>query len=253
MVIPMSQKRKMIFLIFIIINLFLITWIVIHNNFDIEKVLKYSKELASVEFPGVSLFIAISVFDQFGLNKKITEKKVELIIELLTELKNQKGFGAHYEINGGLLSSRPFYFGESMAKNYIDRVTKLESNYLNFLNSRLKMDGNDYDEAFKKVKKVLNHPLMPNKIVEKAQFLKLSGGLKDIIDTEFVGVVYVCFTNEAKIKLIEGNREDWFFAENNKCTILEFLNKFDELFNVCEEWVSLHSNINEKLNLEEFH
>lgn len=140
-----------------------------------------------------------------------------------------------------------------MAKTYTERLTKLDSDIAGILNSRFTMDGNDFDEAFKKVKTILNHPLMPNSIVEKAQFIKLSGGTGGKIVEDASEMTYVYFTDNAKQKLIKKDRKHWFFAGNNECTVLEFLNKFDELFNACEEWANRHSNINEKLNLEEFH
>lgn len=71
----MNLKKKRIIVAFVILNMISIPWIMIHNDLDIEKVLKYTKELALFEFAIISLIIAVSVFDQFGLNKKLTEKK----------------------------------------------------------------------------------------------------------------------------------------------------------------------------------
>jgi len=180
----MEKKIKILIIGFIILNLILIPWIIIHNDFNLEKVAKYSKELALFEFAVISIIIAISVFDQFGLNKKLTEKRVELIIDLLTELKNQKGFGCHYKLKEKLFMATSFYFEKDMAKKAIERYSNRDSG--DVLNARFMMDLSNFDNGFAKIREVVNNPIMPKSIVDKIQFLGVSGGYgnREIMEAE---------------------------------------------------------------------
>jgi len=246
----MEKKKKKLIIGFIILNLILVPWIIIHNNFDLEKVLKYSKELALFEFAVTSIIIAISLFDQFGLNKKLTEKRVELIIDLLTELKNQSGFGCHYQLKGKLFMSTSFYFEKDMAKKAIESYSDRDSSGI--LNTRFMMDSNDFYNGFEKVREVVNNPIMPKSIVDKIQFLGVSGGYSNSEIKEADEIAHIYFTSEYKKKLVKKETKYWCISSRNDCTLLEFLQKFDDLFDACENWTDKHSNINEGLNLDYF-
>lgn len=248
----MNSKRRNLILVFIILNLICLPWIICHNNYDLEKILKYSRELALFEFGAISLLLAISLFDQFGLNKKLTEKKIELIIELLTEFKKQRGFGTNYEVKEEIWSNPAFYFEKNMAEKAVQYYTKLDSPMKGILNSKFTMDLNDFDDGFEKIKKVLNNPLMPPSILDKAQFLKSNGGVGGKQVKESKEMTYLYFTDTGKKKLINKEIDHWVFAYNNNGTLYEFLKKFDNLFKACEDWINKHSNISEDLNLEGF-
>lgn len=246
----MKQKKRNYIITFILLNLILIPWIVIHNDFCFDKIIKYSKELAIFEFSTISLIIAISLFDQFGLNKKLTEKRVELIIELLTELKKQEGFGSHYKVNKSFRSNPSFYFEKNMALVQSQRYSNNE--YLdNLLNTKILIELTDFDIGFKGVRRVLNNPIMPKSILDKAQFLSIGGGSRSINDDP-EELLYLYFTSEGKKKLVEKDTKYWTFSSKNNCTLIEFLKKFDALFKACEDWTNNHSNMDEELNLKNF-
>lgn len=246
------RRSKEIYIIgFIIINILIMIWIIIHNEFDPDKILKYGKEIAVLEFSSISIYLAFRLYDQFGLNKKLTEKRVELIIELLTELKRQKGFGTHYEIKDKIWSNPAFYFEKNMVRKAIDYYSNYES-LKGVLDSKFTMDLNDFDNGFQKVKEVLNNPIMPKSIIDKAQFLETGGGTGGKIVTDENEMTYLYFTQEGKNKLIKKDTQHWCFSYNNNCKLIEFLQKFDDLFEACEKWTNNHSNIDEGLNLKNF-
>ncbi|AUC13799.1 hypothetical protein BTO06_00935 [Tenacibaculum sp. SZ-18] len=247
----MKKKKKNFIIVFIILNIILISWIIIHNDYCFEKIIKYAKELAVFEFSAISLIIAVSLFDQFGLNKKLTEKRVELIIELLTELKKQEGFGSHFKINGEFMSNPSFYFEKNMVENHKKRFSK-DDFFKKILNTQIVINSTDFDNGFQNVRKVINNPIMPKSIVEKAQFLGISGGMGGSKLNESNELLYLYFTSEGKKELVKKETKYWLFKENNNCTLIEFLKKFDNLFAACEDWTNKHSNIDEELNLKNF-
>ncbi len=206
--------------------------------------------MAIFEFSTISLIIAVSVFDQFGLNKKLTEKRVELIIELLTELKKQDGFGSHYKVNGKIRSISSFYFEKNMATVQRQRYSK-EELLGNLLNTKILIELTDFDNGFNGVRRVLNNPIMPKSIIDKAQFMSIGGGSRSK-DDDPEELLYLYFTSEGKKKLVEKDTNYWIFSSKNNCTLNEFLEKFDALFKACEDWTNNHSNINEELNLKKF-
>lgn len=215
------------------------------------KIFKYTREALILEFSIISLIIAISLYDQFGLNKKLTEKRVELIIELLTELKRQDGFGTHYKINGGFISNPSFYFQKNIAKKNIEIYSDDNSLY-DILNSPIAMELDDFDNAFKRTREILNNPIMPELIVEKSQFLRMDGGIGINKNNQPQKLVFLHFTNEGKIKLVKKETKSWVHSNKNNCSLLEFLEKFDSLFKACKDWTDKHSNMDEELNLERF-
>ncbi len=246
----MKKKKRNYIIAFILLNLILIPWIVIHNDFCFDKIIKYSKELAIFEFSTISLIIAVSIFDQFGLNKKLTEKRVGLIIELLTELKKQEGFGSHYKVNEKIRSNPSFYYEKNMALVQSQRYSKDE--FLdNLLNTKILIELTDFDNGFKGVRRVLNNPIMPKSILDKAQFLGMGGGSRSK-DDDPEELLYLYFTSDGKKKLVEKDTKYWTLSNKNNCTLNEFLKKFDALFKACEDWTNNHSNIDEELNLKNF-
>lgn len=249
----MKKKKKYLVIGFIVLNLILIPWIIIHNQWDFEKIIKYAKELAVFEFSTISLIIAINLFDQFGINKKLTEKRIELVLELITELKLQEGFGTHIYKNGEYSVNPPFWFSinmEEKASKMLKQIAGEESQSL--LDGPININSHDFDRAFEKTRKLLNNPIMPKNIVQKSRFLKLSGGHNDENLRARKLIVFVYFTPEAKKELIEKNGYNWLVSFNNDCTLREFLLKFENIFKECQKWTDKHSDISEDLNFQNF-
>ncbi|WP_243472532.1 hypothetical protein [Winogradskyella sp. MH6] len=249
----MKKKKKYLIFGFIIINLILIPWIVFHNECDFEKIIKYTKELAIFEFSTISLIIAISLFDKFGINKKLTEKRTELVLELIAELKAQEGFGTNIFESGNFITNPPFYFGINM----LEKASKMFKHMQNernqsYLDAPININSQDFDEAFKKVRKLLNNPIMPKSIVQKSSFLKLSGGHNNKELRARKIIVFVYFTSKAKKELIANNGNTWVVSSNNDCTLREFLVKFENIFKECQQWTDNHSDISEELNFQNF-
>ena len=246
----MKKQKSNYLILFISLNIFFISWIIIHNDFVFEKIIKFSKELVIFEFSTISLIMAISLFDKFGINKKLTEKRVELIIELLTELKKLEGFGSHYKVKGETLSNPSFYFQKNMVELYQETFSN-DDFFKNLLNTKILINSPDFDFAFNSVRKVLNNPIMPKEIIDKAQFLTIAGGSRSY-KNEPETLLYLYFSQDGKKKLIQRDTKHWVNSRNNDCTLKEFLNKFDNLFKACEIWTNKHSDIDEELNLKNF-
>ena len=167
------------------------------------------------------------------------------------ELKIQEGFGSHFKVNGELMSNPSFYFEKNMAEKYNKRYLK-DDFFKRILNTPIVMESTDFDNGFLKFRKVINNPIMPKSIVDKAQFLGISGGVGGLVLNESTELLYLYFTSEGKMELVKEKTKYWIFKNNNNCTLIEFLRKFDDLFTACEDWTNRHSNIDEELNLKNF-
>ncbi|MDO6744815.1 hypothetical protein Q4553_09525 [Tenacibaculum soleae] len=235
----------------------LIFWMIINEDYCLEKVTKSLralniKDFSLFLFSLISITIAISVFDRFGLNKKITEKRIELITELLTELKKQNGFGSSYR--GGCFANPSFYYQKNMVKVNKEIYSKIDG-LDNLLNTRILFSSNDFFNDFKNVRRVLNNPLMPKSIIDKAQFLKESNknfGYPTTTTNHPSKELFLYFTLEYKEKLLKDETEEWMFRFNDSYTLKDFLKEFDVLFDACEKWTIKYSNVIEELNLKNF-
>ncbi len=233
-----------IIIIIIVFNLIVIYLIFKRNKSSYEKIIKPIKELLFFDFALISFIMAIILFDQYGLNKKLTEKRVELVIELLTELKKQEGFGAYPRIKEKDMGKFSFYYEKNMAKK-----ASREKFFVDWIHKPIVMESNDLINGFKKVREVINNPIMPLSIVDKSQFLIASGGIGGSKLNDSPELLYIYFTSEGNKEYIETKAKHWVFSNNNRCTLLEFLQKFDDLFIACEDWINKHSDIDVELNL----
>ena len=252
----MKNRTINLMIKFLILSMIiLIFWVIINEDYYLEKVTKSLralniKDFSLFLFSLISITIAISVFDRFGLNKKITEKRIELITELLTELKKQNGFGSSYR--GDCFANPSFYYQKNMFKVNKEIYSKIDG-LGNLLNTRILFNSNDFFNDFKNVRRVLNNPLMPKSIIDKAQFLKGNNMGEPIASKDDPSKkLFLYFTSEYKEKLVKGETEEWMFRFNGNYTLKDFLKEFDVLFDACEKWTIKHSNVIEELNLKNF-
>lgn len=237
----------------IILNLLLIPVIGIFSNWNLACFFQNFKETLIFEFSIVSLIIALNLYDKFGINKKLTEKRIELVLGLITELKSQEGFGTNIYKNGEYLINPAFYFGVNMTGKASKRLENIENGKNNsFLDEPININQRDFNKAFKKTRRLLNNPIMPKKIVQKSSFLKLSGGFNNEELRARKVIFFVYFKSEAKKELIENDGNTWTVSFNNDCTLREFLVKFEGIFRECQKWANKHSDISEDLNYQNF-
>ena len=220
----------------ILIFICIIIWgIFLYNKFGISnKTWSYFTDALKLLFTALTTIIALKIYDRFGLNKKLSEKRTELIVELLIELKK-----IYFRAQIDNRISAPFYASKNMDNQFKHIEVKDQ-------NIKILLHLEDFDTATEKIIILKNNPLMPPSISEKLTFLEKSGGqinpeLREIHRTKLF------FTK----KSIEAGKEEnhWMVKSNNNCSLKEFVLKFNELFIEIEVWIDKHSNLDEKLNI----
>lgn len=223
------------------IHLLLILIVVITTSFylvikDFERTLSYSSELLKLIFSFITLIIAINIYDQFGLNKKLTEKRVELIIELLTEIKK---ISFRAQIKSGVHMTNINFLPSKDIKNY------LKNNSI-FENTRVLFKLRERDEIIYKILLIKNNPILPKVISEKLEFIEPKTVKTPEKSIEFNNAK-IYFSKDGESKLFE--EKDWFVEFENNCTLKEYINKYEILFIEIEKWINKHSNLDDKLNI----
>lgn len=224
-----------------IIGLFILGSIVFGGIFiyskDYKTALVGTSELLKFIFSLVTVIIALRIYDRFGLNKKLTERRSELIIELLIEIK-QLRFGIYATHEGNILGTG--LFPQKNMTKYFDHIDE------NFLSCRPLIYLGDKDERIKKIQLIENNPLLPKSIKQKLEFLTMQGGSRNLLK-QYKGIAKIYFSNLGKENL--KNEDNWFEEANSKETLKEYLFQFSELIIEMENWIKKHSNLIDELNI----
>lgn len=224
-----SKNKILIFICIIFWGGFL------YDKFGVStKTWSYFTDSLKLLFTALTTVIALKIYDRFGLNKKLSEKRTELIVELLIELKK---IYFRADIDDRIWA--PFSISKDMS-NQLKHIDAKDQNI------KILFHSEDFDIATEKILILKNNPLMPKSISEKLSFIEISGGqnsreLREIHKTKLF------FTR----KSIDDRKEEkhWMVKSNNNCSLKEFILKFNEVFIEIEIWIEKHSNLDEKLNI----
>ena len=206
-----------------------------YGNLDIT--IEKSSYILKILFSYITLIIALKIYDRFGLNKKITEKRTELIVDLLIELK--KIYFRVDTIQEACGRNSPFFPKKDISK-FLDFFEEKELEY------KILFLIGEKDEFLKKIETIENNPLLPKSIKEKLYFLTTKGGAhpKENVDS-YKAKIY--FTKKGAEKIYD--EKSWLMEWGNDCTLKEYINKFRELFEEIESWIKKHSNLSDELNI----
>ena len=204
---------------------------------DLDKSLSKTSDILKLGFSFITLVIALKIYDRFGLNKKIAEKRTEIIVDLLIELKN-----IYFRIDNKtsqVSSNGPFFPKKDISK-YLESHSKEE------LDSKILFQTGEKDDFIKKIEIIENHPLLPKSIRNKLEFLTSKGGSSPTVNKELYRA-RIYFSQVGAKKL----REDkfWLVEIGNDCTLREYVNKFKDLFQEIETWINKYSNLSDELNI----
>ena len=244
--------KKKITISIIIINIIAIPIIGESTDWDLVSFYKNLKEILIFQFSIISFIIAISLYDKFGIDKKLTEKRIELVLELITELKAIEGFTTTIYVDGKPLQNVFCYFESNMKKRTIEKFKIIHGGNNSYIDEPININIEDFNTTFEKVRKLLNSPLIPKSILEKGEFLRRQGGHNNEELRARKAIVYICFSSEAHKKLIQSKGGAFLVSFNNDCTLGEFIIKFEDILKSCQIWTDKYSDISEGLNFKNF-
>ncbi|MDY8135581.1 hypothetical protein [Aquimarina sp. 2201CG5-10] len=183
-------------------------------------------------FALIALYIAIILYQKFGLESRFVERQADKILELVDLLKGE----VYYIKTDGFV-----YF----MRFEVDDLTKLrkEKPYGSMKSKKILIRYNNYDKATREIINLSNSYWLPTEIKEKLMFLKIPMIQKSIKNPSYEQYTRMYFGEEK-------NKKTWDlpFPE---LTVDEFMIAKNELTKSIENWLSKHCDIKLELNLDE--
>lgn len=176
----------------------------------------------------VTLWIALKLFNKYGIDASLIEKNSNKVFDLLEEIKTTQfsfaSTGRMFYIN----MSNPFKYDKQIERFYTDKLI-FPDTYINSL---------------QKIFKINNSPFMPTDIakeVDRLQFFLLSYDVPKETINNYVHVRIMGVKDKDEISFGRFNGKD--------ITVLEFLNIINNIKNATEKWIRDNSVGTVKLNL----
>lgn len=194
------------------------------------------KDISVLTYSTFTLIIALLLFDRFDYRKKVFDKKLSIVLELIQFLKkttvgiSQKSESSQYA--GGLFIDR-------------EKIFNFKKREMIDFNSSVVFNINDVIEYFNQIELFRNNPFMPKEINKSLSFI----GEQIFVGNPSKDLKY--FSNFTKISL--NKSQDFFKLENcslpeSKITFNEFLDLYIKCLNEIENWINKHSNFKSDLN-----
>lgn len=199
---------------------------------DIDKALTLGTNLVGAVSGIGTLVIAFLLFDRFGIGKRIIDKKVDVVIELVEELKGKR-MTADSDMKDGSRSFQQIYLSQDM--------TNHKEEMLN--DTLILVDIEDYMTGTKELLRLKNNVWMPKEIRNQMKFLEL-------YSTEVRTDMSKFDNNQSKIGFTRVKKEDknWAIKNDQDTTYLELIENFEKLFETIQSWLNKHTNIDFDLN-----
>lgn len=181
----------------------------------------------------ISIYIVYLLYDRFGTSKKVLDKRNDLIIEYLEELKKVRIIIRMFNSNGtSTLMSVPISQDLSFIFESPDKDKKI-----------MVRSKEMYGEL-KRINEIVDHPLFPPSLRKKInvfQFNMLTGALEfKIEDYAFVSYKYEDQFNE----------EGWMFPNEGEMSLGDYATKLETLVKELQKWINKESSIKIKINFK---
>lgn len=217
------MKNKKTYIIIAII-VFIVVMIVpfLANDFVSER-LRVSANLLSGLGSCITLIIAILLFNKYGIDKTIIDRKKEIVLDLLERIKKLRIEIEYKEVQIFYKPGDPFH---TVHEEYYQIDLFFDRSFIHGLSIIFELTKNLYT---------------PRKIIEK------------ISQIEPMTVLYrnANFTEVGKVS-IEGveKEEKYGLLNSRKLTFLEFITFWDDLISECKNWLKENSGEQIELNIE---
>lgn len=205
-----------------------------------DKIISFASNLFRLSFTIGTFLIAILLYDRFGFRKKIYERKLEIVIEVLNELKTTTitlNYNNNTDNKGALIPVYP-------NKRMIEKIKPF--NEIN-LYSYVIFDSITLKSSLSKISLLINNPFLPKEIASSLEFLNFNelwgvGNDKSLIDEH--SMIFFNIPPKTHISDVKD-----FCTGQKKITLKQFLENFENLFNTIEDWLNNHSNVRNDLNI----
>tara|TARA_R110002051_G_scaffold219450_2_gene283484 strand:+ start:1222 stop:1935 length:714 start_codon:yes stop_codon:yes gene_type:complete len=214
-------------LVFILISL-IFPFYLAEENDSILTILSASFTAVGTVIALIALYIAIVLYQKFGLESKFIEKRADKVLELVDLLK-----GRTYTIQ-----TKKFKYFMRFEVDDIKSLSK-EPYYIYLKDKTILMNTDDYEKGTKQILNIANSYWLPNEIKKKLEFFK-TYAFEEIDEKE----------KYAKLKFEFGKKPDnmeWL-VPIHKFTVEEFIINKNKLSLEIQEWLTKHCEI--KLDLK---
>lgn len=195
---------------------------------SINQTLNLSATIISSLAAVVTLWIALLLFNKYGVESPLVEKSSSKVFDLLEQIKATRFSFGNDKLYFNVGMSDPFKYHKQLENYYKQNIIFSET----------------YIYSLEKIFEISSNPFMPPPIFEKVdrlQFFMMSYDIGKDKENDYLKVQVMGDKKLAEPKFGRFNGAD--------LTVFEFLNILEEIKTSIEKWVGDNSTIPVKLNL----
>lgn len=225
----MAKKFSYLILILSILFLTIIIFLIKESEFTTTTV----KDITVTSCSFFTLILAILLYDRFDYRKVVFQRKLEVVLNLLVDLKSFTFYAkytiSNYDYNIGFEIER-VSLKKQLNSDHLDKIISFNENY--------------HKRLYEKISFYITNPFLPKKIGDSLQFLYMRNNysINHIHDFE---VIRLFFNDELPFDL------DilWYIESSNTITLKSYIENYIICLNIIENWINEHSNIKADLNI----
>ncbi|MFH6996537.1 hypothetical protein ACHRVZ_01320 [Flavobacterium sp. FlaQc-57] len=225
----MSKIFSYIIFVISILFLIIIIFLIKESEFSTTTI----KDIAVISCSFSTLILAVLLYDRFDYRKVIFQRKLEVVLKLLVDLKSFTFYANYtnsdYNYNVGFDIER-LSLKKQLNSNHLEKIISFNDNY--------------HKRLYEKISSYITNPFLPKKIGESLQFLYMRNNhsINHIADFE---VIRLFFNDELPINL----DTSWYIESSNTITLKSYLQNYITCLDIIENWINEHSNIKADLNI----
>ena len=184
----------------------------------------------------ITTIIAILLYDKYGLDKKIIDKNLEVVLQFVDERRKTTIYIHSESKIGG---------GYAMMINFWNNPIEKGSLMTRYLKDKLFFSLN-YGYALNNLYEISKHPFMPPEICEKFQKITLHV-LPEITEEDKKNGFAVATSS---VNILELDDKDQIIGKLNghDFTVGEYINKYTEVRDAIKQWLKAHNVDDSSLN-----
>lgn len=225
----MAKKFSYLILILSILFLTIIIFLIKESEFTTTIV----KDITVTSCSFFTLILAILLYDRFDYRKVVFQRKLEVVLNLLVDLKSFTFYAkytiSNYDYNIGFEIER-VSLKKQLNSDHLDKIISFNENY--------------HKRLYDKISFYITNPFLPKKIGDSLQFLYMRNNhsINHISDFE---VIRLFFNDELPFDL----DTLWYIESSNTITLKSYIENYIICLNIIENWINEHSNIKADLNI----
>ena len=231
----MAKRFSYIILILSILFFLIIIFIIRESEFTSTAV----KDVTVTSCSFFTLILAILLYDRFDYRKVVFQKKLDIILSLLVDLKSSTFYVKYIRPNRT----------EFHAAFNIDRKS-LNKN-IEFSDKLISFDKSYHDIFYRKIWPYFNNPFLPKEISESLQFLTMANrhSINHLTDIDVMKLSYDDESYSTLENIFSTENNLWYIESSETITLKNYTNNYINCLNIIEGWIDKHSNIKVDLNI----